>query len=309
MHFLGFKWKNDSYLPYIQYRDVANNGEVKFQELKEKSYINIKISRDRFCTGYFSNPEYNKVSCKYNMNLEGTTGFQCPECQHSDSALFLPLNSLNDFQKSVVKSQNHLNYINLFGEDLIKVGVAAQVRKYTRIHEQGAHATLFITECDGIIAREIEELISNRLGLKQSINVTTKVNVIYNYLSKGEARKKLTDMYFRVMDLLKGNYSKYLLTEPEYIYNIDFYNLKNKENAIYYLNNLEGIKEMSGTIKSVIGELLILSDNQSRLIAFNSKLILGRLIEVNQEKSNFNVPQNNLKKITYEKTLENLTLF
>lgn len=309
MHFLGLKWNNENYLPHIQYRDVANNGEVKFWELKPESNITININRERFCTGYFSNPEYNKVACRHNISLEGKTGFQCPECQHNDSALFLPLNSLNDFQRNIVKGQRHLNYINLFGEDLIKVGVAAQVRKYTRVHEQGAHASLFIAESDGIIAREIEELISHRLNIKQSINVSTKANVLYQYLPKDEVRRKLIDTYFKAVSILKENYGKYLINEPEFTYNIDFYNLKNKENIIYYLTDIDGIKQISGTIKSVIGELLILSDTQNRLIAFNSKFILGRLIKVNSEKNNFNVSSDKLKKITYEKPLENLTLF
>lgn len=309
MHFLGFKWDNSSCLPFIQYRAAPNKDEVKFYELKIGFPINIAFKKEKYCTGYFSNPEYNKVSCKHNIGLKEVNSRQCLICQNSDSALFLPLQALNEYQRNIVKNQTHLNYINVFGKDLIKVGVAAKVRKYTRVHEQGSHASIFFTECDGITAREIEELVSKNFNIKQSINTSTKINVLYDYLSNEKAREKLMEIYSKVESILKDRYGNCLLKEPEYSYNIGFYNINNEEKVIYYINNIDNLSGISGKIKSVIGEILLLTDVQNRLIAFNSKLMLGRIIDIDEQVDSNIVPVSHLKKIVHEKAADNLTLF
>src|SRR3989344_5843174 len=191
MHFLGFKWNNNNFSPFIQYTDVPNVGEVKFKDLKAGSVVNIEIEKKKFCTGYFSDPGYEKKLCEYKSELPPGSSFQCDSCRFHDSALYLPLGTLKDYQRKIIEKQEHLNYINLFGKDIYKTGVAAKVRKYTRIHEQGAHASLFFTECNGVVVREIEEFVSRNLSIKQSVNVLAKIKSVYDYPSKEEASKKL----------------------------------------------------------------------------------------------------------------------
>jgi len=309
MHFLGFKWDNSSCLPFIQYRSVPNKDEVKFYELKIGSPINITFKKEKYCIGHFSNPEYNKVSCKHNIDLKEANSRQCLICQNSDSALFLPLQTLNEYQRNIVKSQPHLNYISVLGKDSIKVGVAAKVRKYTRVCEQGSHASIFFTECDGITAREIEELVSKNFNIKQSINVSAKINALYDYLSNEKAREKLMEVYYKAESILKDRYGNFLLKEPEYSYNVGFYNINNEEKVIYYINNIDNLIGISGKVKSVIGEILLLADTQNRLIAFNSKLMLGRIIDIDEQVDSNIISVGHFKKIVYQKVADNLTLF
>ncbi len=306
MHFLGFKWNNDNFSPSIQYTDAPNIGEVKFKDLKAGSVINIEIEKKKFCTGYFSDPGYEKKLCEYKSELPPDSSSQCDSCRFHDSALFLPLGILKDYQRKIIEKQEHLNYINLFGKDIYKTGVAAKVRKYTRIHEQGSHASLFFTECNGVIAREIEEFISINLSIKQSINVLAKIKSVYDYPSKEEASDKLHVMYSEIIKILPEKYKQYLLKEPEFVYNIDFYFLKDKENIIYEAKDIYNI---SGTIKNIIGELLLLVDNKNRLLVLNSKLMLGHVIHITENSAFQPTPSENLKEIILSSSTKNLSLF
>lgn len=68
-------------------------------------------------------------------------------------------------------------YVAAFRDGSIKVGTSTEHRSQTRLLEQGAWMARFVASTtNGITVRVVEDLITERLGLPQSIAITRKLN-------------------------------------------------------------------------------------------------------------------------------------
>jgi len=165
MQFLGIKWENQLKNPWITYKNNPKDSHEQYLPITPGKKLTIIVGSERYCIGIFAHPEYKRSSCTNNSLVYDNS--QCSYCKSKNATYFLPLNTLRYDQIDILKEQPHLNYINIFGSNLIKTGVAAKVRNITRLLEQGAIATIFFAETDGFISRQIESHISKTLNIKK----------------------------------------------------------------------------------------------------------------------------------------------
>ncbi len=275
MKFVGIKWHNQRKKPYLEFKKPETTKSDYF-EIIPNAEISLSISPRKTCIGYYSDPDYLCLDCPSDSSFL-TSKIQCPSCYQQDSALFLPLHMLNERQKDRILSQPHSTYINLFGPDLIKIGVAAEIRKITRVLEQGAHSTLFISHSDGVVARKIEEYLSTQLRLPQMVQSSTKLGLINNHKPPEEAQKLLETIFHEICRILPEEFQPYLSRPPEFHHNLPYYASANIPDNASCQNILDIDKPavISGKVLSTFGEFLFIRDVFHRIFGLNTKIIKG----------------------------------
>ncbi len=233
MYFTGLKWDNETGRTLIGFRENQYSEKSNLERFDVGSDVTLEISDEVYCTGHHKRPEHKHVACGKRIKPGQR---QCESCRIIDSSFFLPLSALSREQKSVFEQQPHFNYLNLFGPSTIKTGVVASVRRNTRVWEQGVHSSLFFASCNGVIAREIEEWVSqNFKEIKTLMQVNTKIGLLYSHPSEQISKSLLCKTLAKITEQIPDKYQEYLFNEPEFLYNINLYNLDNKSSVIYSL--------------------------------------------------------------------------
>lgn len=286
MHFLGIKWNNNQKIPYIKYKNNPNDIVENYLKLEKGKRLTIFIGEKRYCIGFYEPVNYLRTQCQNVAKIETEEYPQCNICRMKDSTYYLPLSALNYQQIELLKTQPHLNYINIFGEDIIKIGVAAKVRKFTRILEQGAIATIFFTETDGYTSRIIEHLLSKKLKIKQSVIWNTKIKNLKNIPEDEDSHKKLEKIYKQIKDIVPSEYQRSILPQPEYYFNFDYYGIRIPDNllSIKLFNKFNSNDVISGTVIGVYGEIIFIKSNHGgHIYGINTKSLLGYMIAVSDK--------------------------
>lgn len=290
--FKGIKWiKNEPY--FLLFDTDKKKMEIK----KSIGYIKIKITDERKCNGY-----YDLLARKYKpcikIDVEISETHQCDycknqsgfyECLRCDGKMCI---SKNPIAKEFC-NQKHVVYIALFGNEKFKVGTAAEYRKYARIEEQGAIASMFIAMTStGKIARFIESYIST-LGFTLQVNSNFKINNLIIEKDKSQINEILKNKYNEIKKKMPEPLKKYLI-EPEinYFENINEINkrilMKEETTQLSLFNDEKIIKTYDiclkptliiGTIKNVVGTIVIV-ENQG-IHVYDTKKIEGYIVEIN----------------------------
>jgi hypothetical protein len=72
--------------------------------------------------------------------------------------------------------QRHWLYLATFANGMTKVGTASDVRKISRVDEQGAFVVTYVTDTpDGRTVRRLEDEVSTAVGLAQQVSRTAKL--------------------------------------------------------------------------------------------------------------------------------------
>ncbi len=124
---------------------------VSPQELSNRT-----LSASRYCIGYLTGEKHEYVPCG-----RETKGYQCEECARKH--VFTPCARCHGFSCSAGETarkwcfQPFAVYLAYFGGEVVKVGVAAEVRLRERVLEQGALAYKVLSRFpDGMAARREE---------------------------------------------------------------------------------------------------------------------------------------------------------
>ncbi len=113
-------------------------------------------------------------------------GYQCGPCFARDDFRFM-----HDFHRSGIApaglpaylAQPHWLYIATFADGATKVGTASQRSKWSRLAEQGAVVAQYVALADdGRIIRQLEDLVTDHLGLTQQIRSAAKSAALRNPL-------------------------------------------------------------------------------------------------------------------------------
>ncbi len=312
MHFLGIKWDNQQKNPWIIYKNNPNDIHEQYLPIIHGENLSITIGSVRYCIGSFTRPEYKRASCMTSNNITSDSS-QCSYCRSKDATYFLPLDTLKYEQLNVLREQPHLNYINIFGNNIIKTGVAAKVRNITRLLEQGAIATVFFAETDGFTSRQIESHISKILNIRQAVSWDTKIRFIQEVPEKQKAYAELRKVYEQITSNISTMYEGFLIKEPEYLYNYDYYSLSLPKslNTIKVVNQFSENDVISGVVIGVYGEIILLRQDNNEIYALNTKSLQGFLIKKHENEDVLATKiSHDFKTIElYKMQYENLTLF
>lgn len=309
MIFTGIKWNNVDKSPYFSYKNHFDSPIIQ-KKMQTGVYISIEVGDIKYCTGYFSHPDYTLHSCLNQGMLSDYSLTQCSLCRNKDATYFMPFDVLSFDQISILKQQPHLNYINIFGKDIIKTGVAAAVRKYTRVLEQGAFATIFFTSCDGFTARQIEQYVSKTLNLKQSVTWESKVKGINEVPNKEDLYKRLSHIYKEIADIISNSHREYFFSDPEFCYNYDLYRIESpdKFKSFILIDHISPGETFSGTVVGIYGDIMILKDDLGDIYGINTKALIGYQIKISTSHADFKLLNKN-KIINFQEKIKQISLF
>ena len=259
--------------------------DIKKEGLKKcNGYYDLVTHKYVVCPNYNSSESNNVKQCKTCSNI---TGFN--ECIGCDGKYCKTTNSI---AKNFC-NQKHVVYIALFGNNKFKVGTAAEYRKYSRILEQGAIASMFIAETpDGKQARFIEHIIS-KLGYVLQVNSSFKLKNLVIDKNRIEIENILKKHYNNIMNDIPDALKKFLISpEINYCEKINKINKSifsandmqlslfddNIENT-YDINYLLHYDSIYGKIANVIGTFLVIKSNNDFVI-YDTKELEGCIVKI-----------------------------
>jgi hypothetical protein len=256
-------------------------------ELLKNSELTITITGPKYCVGASGVCPYNKII------QNGRNENKCFSCRQGEMTQIMPVNRLNAYQIEDLKNQPHFNYINIFGNQLLKAGVASTINKTKRVLEQGSTATLYFAESDGYKARQIEDFVSMQLRITQHVAWPAKFKLLNEKVDREGVIEVLKSVYTQINQIIPEEFQKSILLEPEYSFNLDYY----KFNLPEYLPRLQVVEDIqtgdviSGELIGVFGLILLLHNNKN-YYAVNTRSLSGYMIQIEEK-----VEQVNLKEV------------
>ncbi|MFF9157626.1 DUF2797 domain-containing protein [Streptomyces sp. NPDC014846] len=134
----------------------------------------------RWCTGRYQFADrvrVEAVACPDRAAAEASG--QCAACAGRDEFRFAhQFHSGGHVPDALAAymAQPHWLYLATFADGTTKVGTAADPRKRSRLDEQGALVATYLTQCpDGRSVRFIEDALTRRLGLTQTVRASAKL--------------------------------------------------------------------------------------------------------------------------------------
>jgi len=278
MQFLGIQWDTKTDQPHW----LVSEDDAYFQHIQPGDRIGMEISRPRLCIGQYSARKQSMIPCPYEAEVEDEK--QCSPCQYKQRTYTRGIDQLDDEQKNTLARQSHIGYVNLFGGGKRKTGVTVEHRKYQRVLEQGAFATLYFASTDGLYARYIEDAVSETLQVAQHIQWKPKIETLNQFPSDYE--QQLTEIRDRI-------YTHVPLMDTSHVspmFDIhtwqDRYPLQTitAPDTVYYVRKLAAGDILAGTFYGVYGKLLCIQDTR-RMYLINTDSLAGYTIHETQTTS------------------------
>ena len=289
-YFISLCW-DDKLTPYFHLKDfetmideyVNIPNDLSFNQLSEKVCIGTlnPFTREYIsCTNLIDSGENQCNRCKYMFDF-----YKCVKCHGS-----------NCYVKSedVLKYCNspHYVYLAYFPNGKIKIGTASEVKKYSRLIEQGAIYSIFLAKTPtGKIARQIEKNIIDNGITGLVTNIYKMKNIVYKE-NNSDIKKLLLKNYKDIIDYVSEDNKKYLI-EPEFN---SFSSLEEKIKDIMLIDkiqinlfdeNTKDIKSyeirkdmntISGKYLYSLGKILAI-ENNGKIELIDTKKLEGSLLD------------------------------
>lgn len=280
MHIFDFRWDDTSEKPYFQY---IKNNELHSLALPFNEKISLTVVDDEMqCIGKIVNKKWTE--CK--EKIKGVK--KCEICKKAED--YFPCQFCNGFncerfRKDKIENcdADHMVYLALFDENIVKVGVSRLSRMKARQFEQGTHYTrLFIKGVSGVTARRIEHFIG-KLGFPDKISASKKKDIIFPEISL-ENGKKLLDEKFH---FAKENLHHQMPEMMKYIVENEFWDMRS-----YYAENFEALgklpkpvhyldlekgESVGGILRGAKGSFLLI-ETESEIVVVLAKKLVGKHI-------------------------------
>lgn len=290
--FKGIKWVKGN--PYYLLFDI---NKKKLEYVLVSGTVDITLCDKKRCNGYYDLIGRKYVQCPNFFNDQSKFVKQCEVCiNKSGFSNCLGCTGFSCQSKNKVArefcNQSHIVYIAIFGNNKFKVGTAAEYRKFARILEQGAVASMFIALTpNGKIARLIEHTISEYDFVLQ-VSSKYKINNLIIDKTSDEINELLLKKYELIKNKLPVSLKKYLLKPKiNYFEDINEINKKlflNKYNQIslfdntsineYNINYYLTFDHVYGIIQNIVGGIIIV-EKDGNYNAYDFKKIEGCIID------------------------------
>jgi hypothetical protein len=193
----GVGWRTG--VPCLDVADITST-EVAHIPLADRFLGFRAASSHRYCTGRYTfsqGTDTELVPCP--DSAVAAKGGQCAACAARDEFRFVHHYHTGGHSSAALvryMSQQHWVYIATFADGSSKVGTAADLRKKSRLDEQGAVIASYIARAaDGKLARYVEDSVTSVGGVAQAKSRTAKLGALARPLSlqrvEGEHRAVL----------------------------------------------------------------------------------------------------------------------
>ncbi|UNZ21361.1 DUF2797 domain-containing protein [Streptomyces sp. 891-h] len=159
------------------------DGPLAYAEIMNQRLGYQVSGTGRWCTGRYRFTDTRRVqavACPDRAPAEQSG--QCARCASQDDFRFA-----HQFHQgghapealTAYMAQPHWLYLATFADGTTKVGTAAEPRKRSRLDEQGVLVATYLTKSpDGRAVRFLEDALTQRLGLPQSVRAATKLQAL-----------------------------------------------------------------------------------------------------------------------------------
>lgn len=246
------------------------------------SDLHFELSTERHCVGTYIQGEYQP--CDNNAILYKESQTECFACEQKlgFKSAFLFGQAPNELMKEHLAT-DHIIYLAYFASGTIKVGTAAQSRKYLRLLEQDALIGMHIAHKSGFEISEFEHAISKQLGITEFVRGSAKRKSLSTHINIDEARSKLLQTYQKIQHHFKiTKFANWLFDEnsAEFINFTDLPQMYYPSEDIYFLKHNDS-DMLFGTIVGLRGKFLITRyKDQEFLYVIDS--IIGRDVVGNE---------------------------
>jgi len=311
VHFLGIHWSNKEKTPFLASVNTPGKEKIDYSPLITGNMLTISIQQEKYCIGHSELTSGKRFLCKHTIKEALQRSSQCSSCKAKDSTYFMHLNGLSYDQINILRSKPSINYVNIFGNKIVKTGVTAKSRKFTRVLEQGALATMFFTDTDGYTSRIIENLVSKTFKIRQTVTWDMKIQYLQSTLTNDDAHRKLITICNQINEIFNDKNYPVALAKPEYHFNQDYYSLDLPKNInrIDFFEKFSFNDVISGEIIGIYGEIILLKQKSGSVFGVNTKALQGFLVQISKKESCTNVKNKSKLIKFYKQPLENLTLF
>jgi hypothetical protein len=274
--FRGMFW--DNMVPSMFF--WSNHGDEEIIPISTGN-ISFDVGTSRMCTGTFDLKDRIYLPCP-SSGKAMSHGAKCINCSKQEEVITRKLGSLavpSDIE-IYLNREPHILYAALLGRTLIKVGIAAEWRKWQRALEQEAQAVVFLLRGNGIEIRKIEEYLV-RQGWVDRVLTRTKSRSILEVVSESEAVKLLTEARDTILASIKSGHLSGSLIEnepPKYL--VPYYRVPDDAlREIWYIGKHVSANGYSGEVIGWAGQLLFLKQNE-KVYCLNTRLLQGYLMTV-----------------------------
>jgi hypothetical protein len=202
----GIVWRDG--VPYLDAVDVSSASPRLYTVIDQK--FSFRVSGDgHYCLGrydFVNSTGITHVSCP--EQLLAVANAQCQKCAARDEFRFAHQYHLGGFAPDSLRAymtQPHWVYIATFADSTSKVGTAAEVRKRSRVDEQGAVAATYVARVgDGRLARVVEDAISKDAHLGQTKRRSAKIAALSRPVPCHEVEEEHLRVVKNVLEILEG---------------------------------------------------------------------------------------------------------
>jgi len=262
-------------IPPTAYLLIWSNGGVENLPLGLGTLFDVKISKERYCVGYFDPNSREWSPCEHKRS----GGVVCSECGFRSGQSYIPHTCSKDSKSCRAYCFTpHSVYMALIA-DVPKVGVTRFSRRYERFFESGANeARLILLEENRAEAVDIERTISTKfrvLGVREHVRITKRNIVPFLRTPTKERLASFSTLSQEIARWLTKE--RYKVPKLEVLDDSVLYYPSTKEidSRVQYAETSERI---SGEIVSLKGSIAVLED-QEGLKAFELDSLRGRIIE------------------------------
>lgn len=290
VHLLSLQWTAER--PALHYRTVPGDATIEHRDLVAGEPLALVLSPDKRCIGYYDFVQRRKIPCPFGRHLPERYS-QCMFCQRQEVTFYTFTGHAADPEaaETYLQTRVHQAYLNLFGHDLLKVGVAADGRQLQRTLEQGALASLFFAQADGRAIRELETYIHREFHVKDRVTTLQKVRRLAAQPSAAQAEALLRSTAERIAEQLPTTLADRLLPEATFHYHQPKYHLELTPSAdqAQLIKRVDRVDQYAGVVRGVVGNLLILEATDQQVYALPMKLLQGHMLRVERGPMNLHI--------------------
>ena len=182
---LRFQARDDNSVTFVEARDLF----LRFR---------VAIDQPRRCIGQTKRTE--EGSSHQECDSVPTSGRYCERCQTAENVNAANMHQAHRKGRSEIDkamaaylSHPHRLYLAVFRDGSIKVGTTRGRSGDTRLIEQGAWAATYIAEVeDGFTVRELEDAVTEQLGVVQAVDTRRKILGHLHHLPNQELKQTLS---------------------------------------------------------------------------------------------------------------------
>ncbi len=172
----------------------------------------VPASPRRHCLGH-SSPRRNSGAYADCFNRPQPNERNCVNCAVADAEFASNLHHAHtrdraELDRAVVDhlEQTNILYLAAFRDGSLKIGTSTEGRKLKRLTEQGAWQAVEVASVsDGFLVRQLEDLVTEKLGLTQSVAVKRKLHGMAHPMDDARLAERLAPLVEEVHRLIGSN--------------------------------------------------------------------------------------------------------